>query len=109
MPGARAGHLFPQAMQACTSTGLCGRLDDLLGPGFWLIARTASDARWPVPVKTVVLDEDISDESGRLTEWFDALGAPAVLVRPDRYVFGADEPEALAAALRAKFRGEPLQ
>jgi 3-(3-hydroxy-phenyl)propionate hydroxylase len=97
--GARAGHLFPQAMQACNSSGVCGRLDDLLGPGFWLITRDPSDAGWPVPVKTVVLDEDISDESGRLNEWFDACNARAVLVRPDRYVFGAGEPVALAAAL----------
>jgi 3-(3-hydroxy-phenyl)propionate hydroxylase len=103
--GARAGHLFPQAMQACTSTGVCGRLDDLLGPGFWLITRTASDARWPVPVKTIVLDEDISEESGRLNEWFDACDAPAVLVRPDRYVFGAGEPAALAETLREKIGG----
>ncbi|MBI1211842.1 MAG: bifunctional 3-(3-hydroxy-phenyl)propionate/3-hydroxycinnamic acid hydroxylase [Alphaproteobacteria bacterium] len=100
MPGARAGQLFPQAMQACASNGVCGRLDDLLGPGFWLITRNAKiDTKWPMPVKTVVLDEDISDESGRLNEWLDSTGASAVLVRPDRYVFGTGEPAALAAAL----------
>ena len=101
MPGARAGHLFPQAMQACTSSGVCGRLDDLLGPGFWLITREPSaEIDWPVRVKTVVLDDEVSDESGRLNEWLEATGAPAVLVRPDRYVFGTGEPQALAEALR---------
>lgn len=102
---ARAGHLFPQAMQACTASGVCGRLDDLLGDGFWLISREAFDCDWPVPVKSIVLDDDISDESGRLNQWLDATGATAVLVRPDRYVFGTGEPAALAAALREKLRG----
>ncbi len=103
--GPRTGELFPQAMQACTSSGICGRLDDLLGPGFWLIARDG-DARdtidWPTTVKRIILDRDVSDESGRLNAWLEETGAPAVLVRPDRYVFGAGDPKTLSAALRAK-------
>ena len=108
MPGARAGHLFPQAMQACSADGACGRLDDLLGPGFWLIARdgevAGAGANWPCAVKVAVLGRDISDESGRLDAWLAATGAPAVLVRPDRYVFGVGTVETLGVALRQQFR-----
>ena len=105
--GPRTGELFPQAMKARTSTGVCGRLDDLLGPGFWLIARD-NNARgdtldWPTAVSCVVVDRDVSDESGRLRAWLEATGAPAVLVRPDRYIFGAGTADALNAALREKF------
>ncbi len=107
MSGARAGHLFPQAMRARTANGVCGRLDDLLGAGFWLIAREAvdGDLSWPTTVKSVMLDQDVSDESGRLNEWLEATGAPAVLVRPDRYVFGTGTPADLSTALRKHFGG----
>jgi 3-(3-hydroxy-phenyl)propionate hydroxylase len=108
LPSTRAGHLFPQAMQACTANGVCGRLDDLLGPGFWLIARdldAAAGVEWPVPVRTVVLDRDVTDESGRLNEWLEATGAPAALVRPDRYVFGVGDAITLSNALRAQLGG----
>ena len=111
MPSARAGHLFPQAMQACSAEGVCGRLDDLLGPGFWLIARdadaTGAGISWPSGVKVAVLDRDVSDESGRLNEWLEATGAPAVMVRPDRYVFGTGTSDELARALRDRLGSAP--
>jgi len=44
-----------------------------------------------------------------LNEWLVATGAPAVLVRPDRYVFGVGEPRALVEALRAKIDGGTAQ
>jgi 3-(3-hydroxy-phenyl)propionate hydroxylase len=102
MPSARAGQMFPQAMQACSEQGTCGRLDDLLGPGFWLVTRDnegTSGVEWPVPVRTVRLDGDVTDQSGRLNAWLETTGAAAVLVRPDRYVFGSGEAKELAAAL----------
>ena len=108
MKSERAGHLFPQAMQARTAGGVCGRLDDLLGPGFWLVARDEAAlgdaATFPTAVRRIALDRDISDDSGRLNEWLDATGAEAVLVRPDRYVFGAGAPAMLAQALTQAFR-----
>ena len=38
-----------------------------------------------------------------LGAWLAARGVPAVLVRPDRYVFGSGDPAALIAAWRAPF------
>ena len=62
------------------------RLDDVLGEGPWVIRR-----------------EDLSGEAlspfaADLTRWFDSKSADAVLVRPDRYVFGTGEAEMLSAA-----------
>jgi 3-(3-hydroxy-phenyl)propionate hydroxylase len=88
-----AGSYFPQL------PGLSGhsRLDDVLGPGAWLIARSA-----PPEVEGVAA---ISLEDGRLSEfaaalkdWLTRHQAEAVLVRPDRYVFGTGTPEKLLSA-----------
>jgi 2-polyprenyl-6-methoxyphenol hydroxylase-like FAD-dependent oxidoreductase len=104
MASPRAGELFPQTTTARSPQGSQGRLDDLLGDGFWLI--TAGDA--PVAAsktaRHLVLDRDITDESGRLNQWLEASNATAVLVRPDRYVFGTGKPEDLVAALERHFK-----
>jgi 3-(3-hydroxy-phenyl)propionate hydroxylase len=99
MKSPRAGELFPQAMQACTSTGLCGRFDDLAGDGFWLITVADGDAPAHPGIRHIKLGRDIVDESGRLDAWL--ADAEAVLVRPDRYVFGTGTPAALIARLEA--------
>jgi 3-(3-hydroxy-phenyl)propionate hydroxylase len=39
-----------------------------------------------------------------LAAWLDSRGAPAALVRPDRYVFGFGEAAALLDAWRAPLR-----
>ena len=80
-------------------------LDDLLGPGPWLIAR---DGGLHAPgVKTVRLsDPALAGHREPLTRWLDDHAAAAVLVRPDRYVFGAGDPAALVEAWRAPF-GQP--
>jgi 3-(3-hydroxy-phenyl)propionate hydroxylase len=101
----RAGELFPQAMQACTTAGLCGRFDDLAGEGFWLITQGGAPTTTPANVRHIDLTRDIADESGRLDEWFEATGAEAVVVRPDRYIFGTGKPDDLIAALAAALRG----
>jgi len=95
----RAGELFPQATRACTSTGLPGRFDDLAGAGFWLITRNDMDVPTHDGIRHIALSRDIADESGRLDAWLEAIGAEAVLVRPDRYVFGTGTPAALIAEL----------
>jgi 3-(3-hydroxy-phenyl)propionate hydroxylase len=86
-------------MQACTSTGLCGRFDDLAGDGFWLITVADGDAPAHPGIRHIKLGRDIVDESGRLDAWL--ADAEAVLVRPDRYVFGTGTPAALIARLEA--------
>lgn len=66
-----AGSYFPQAV---ASNG--ARLDDVLGPDMWLISRRGLEASAFAPFA-----ED-------LRHWLDRHQAEAVLVRPDRYVFG---------------------
>lgn len=75
-------------------------LDDLLGPGPWLIAR---DGAQPVPGLTsrTLSDPALAGHREALGRWLDEHGADAVLVRPDRYVFGAGDPAALIDAWRA--------
>jgi 3-(3-hydroxy-phenyl)propionate hydroxylase len=83
-----AGDYFPQL------TGTNGeRLDDVLGDGFWLIERQDSAAARLSP-----FDADID-------RWLDAHRAEAVLVRPDRYVFGTGTPAQLTAAWAAQLSG----
>jgi 3-(3-hydroxy-phenyl)propionate hydroxylase len=76
-----AGHYFPQPIAADGP-----RLDDQLGRGHWLIGRAdlASDRLAPF--------------AGPLAAWLDEIGAEAVLVRPDRHVFGTGSPAALQKA-----------
>ena len=72
-----------------------GRFNDLVGHGFVLLARQpvalpAEHARFleRTGAQLIVL-EDLDDLDGRLTGWLDEHGLAAVLIRPDRYVFGA--------------------
>ncbi len=89
---AGAGAYFPQPVSG-------RRLDDVLRPGAWLIGRNVPA---PVPdLVTIVLDDErITPFRAQLAAWLDHQHADAVLVRPDRYVFGTGEPEALVAAWR---------
>lgn len=91
-----AGAMFPQP---CLGEGVRRlRMDDVLGDGPWLIARDTADidARG---VDVVSLDSDLlAPFRTAIAAWLDEHGAKAVLVRPDRYIFGAGEPAALLAA-----------
>lgn len=89
----RAGEIFPQA-----DTGSSRKFDDLAGEGFWLIGHDAHAADAPAFVRRHTLTGDVP----ALCDW---LGdAEAVLVRPDRYVFGTGTPAALIAALKAQLQ-----
>ncbi|WP_225207340.1 bifunctional 3-(3-hydroxy-phenyl)propionate/3-hydroxycinnamic acid hydroxylase MhpA [Novosphingobium huizhouense] len=87
-----AGSYFPQP--------LCPRgrrLDDALGLGHWLIAREDLDT------------PRFSAFAPTLAAWLDLHQAEAVLVRPDRYVFGTGSPGDLAARWDAALVGGELQ
>lgn len=89
MSGASAaGSYFPQAI---ASNG--ARLDDVLGPDMALISRSA------------LAEEPLAPFADVLREWLDSHRADAVLIRPDRYVFGAGDAHELKqqwhTALRA--------
>ncbi|WGM40668.1 bifunctional 3-(3-hydroxy-phenyl)propionate/3-hydroxycinnamic acid hydroxylase [Caulobacter sp. NIBR1757] len=81
LPGAAAaGTMFPQprADEA--------RLDDVIGDGPWLLSRDTLD------------DPALAPFRAPLEGWLDRHGVEAVLVRPDRYIFGTGEAAALLAA-----------
>lgn len=84
--------------------GRCGLFDDVVGPGgFLLVAnQQLSDVLSPQDTtllaalgwKVVALAADpragqVADTSGAYAECFSELGAVAVLVRPDLYLYGA--------------------
>lgn len=76
---AGAGSYFPQPIAADG-----GRLDDILGIGHWLITREDLSAPRLAPF------------AAQLGGWLNKHGAQAVLVRPDRYVFGTGDAASLA-------------
>lgn len=85
-----AAEFFPQPWAEVA--GETRRLDDVLGDGPWLISRTPAGG-------AVSLDDPrLTPFAGALGAWLDRRAAPAVLIRPDRYVFGTGEADALAAA-----------
>jgi 3-(3-hydroxy-phenyl)propionate hydroxylase len=95
-----AGAYFPQPWS--TDDGPVERLDDVMGPGAWLISRTGG-GRTLGGVRNVGLnDPSLARLVPALSAWLDAQGAEAVLVRPDRYVFGTGAPADLLDAYAAR-------
>ncbi|MGP3534115.1 bifunctional 3-(3-hydroxy-phenyl)propionate/3-hydroxycinnamic acid hydroxylase [Microbacterium sp. RD1] len=79
------GLLFPQPW-VTDARGRRVRLDAVLGDDEVLLALeplTTTD-----DVRTLVLGADLHDDDGVLGAWLAAFDASAVMVRPDRYVFG---------------------
>ncbi|WP_069756633.1 bifunctional 3-(3-hydroxy-phenyl)propionate/3-hydroxycinnamic acid hydroxylase [Streptomyces sp. EN16] len=100
-----------------------GPADSVLGPGFVLLCRenlagtlspAALETLRPVPVRVVtVLRADagsapgpntVLDTDGRCLPWLESIPAGAVLIRPDRYLFGAAPDADGLAALITDFR-----
>ncbi|MFM5950823.1 MAG: bifunctional 3-(3-hydroxy-phenyl)propionate/3-hydroxycinnamic acid hydroxylase [Novosphingobium sp.] len=81
---AGAGSYFPQPLADDGS-----RLDDVLGLDHWLIDRAE------------LAEPRLAPFARPLAAWLDKQGADAVLVRPDRYVFGTGAPAALQQAWAA--------
>ena len=97
-----AGSYFPQPW----SRDRTARLDDVAGPGPWLIARNGG-AR-SSSLATVSLDDArIAPFAADLARWLDQHGGDAVLVRPDRYVFGTGSAGALSVAWSKAIAGAP--
>jgi len=93
MPGAPgAGTMFPQPRADAL------RLDDVAGEGPWLLVRGGASAS-VAGVRTLALgDAALVPFRDALAAWLNQRGVEAVLVRPDRYIFGAGEAEGLLAA-----------
>jgi 3-(3-hydroxy-phenyl)propionate hydroxylase len=88
---AAAGDYFPQPWCANGT-----RLDDILGLGAWLITRDVTSTHGHAAV--AITDARLFPFRDALGAWFDKHDAQAVLVRPDRYVFGTGSPADLVAA-----------
>jgi 3-(3-hydroxy-phenyl)propionate hydroxylase len=101
-----AGALFPQPSSGRGPRRL--RLDDALGDTGWLISRTpVSDAPEGIKCADMASDE-LAPFRAKLETWLDKHCAEAVLVRPDRYVFGAGAPDPLLAAWSSAL-GSPVR
>lgn len=87
-----AGSYFPQFIAEDGN-----RIDDRLGPEGWLLDRAALSAPALAPF------------APWLSSWFDRQGVEAVLVRPDRHVFGTGSPATLLAAWQAVTGKAPLR
>jgi 3-(3-hydroxy-phenyl)propionate hydroxylase len=92
---AEAGTYFPQFV-----TNQIKRLDDVLGSGAWLITRSPPKANKVAHgLQAFALDDPRLDSfKPQLQAWLAKHGAQAVLVRPDRYVFGIGTSDALEQA-----------
>jgi 3-(3-hydroxy-phenyl)propionate hydroxylase len=76
-----AGSYFPQPVAADGA-----RLDDALGPRHWILTR--DDFSRP----------SLAPFASKIARWLDDRNADAVLVRPDRYVFGTGRADELSRA-----------
>jgi 3-(3-hydroxy-phenyl)propionate hydroxylase len=89
-----AGSIFPQ-----TFAGGVG-MDDVFGPGWWLIGDTPQQHDG---INIIPLGSDQAfDFSAGLRAWLSKHEAQAVLVRPDRFVFGTGSPAWLLEQWRAR-------
>jgi len=96
---AGAGELFPQP---ATGEGPARRrMDDRLGDGACLIARRSTGGA-AAGVRLLDLEADeLAPFRAAVLDWLDQHRAEAVLVRPDRYVFGSGAPRVLLDAWAA--------
>jgi 3-(3-hydroxy-phenyl)propionate hydroxylase len=99
----RAASIFPQGVVDGQ------RLDEVLGAGAWLIARRASDIAGITAAQLSRVEslegKTLAAFVPALSDWLAACGADAVLVRPDRYVFGTGDARALASAYVDALKG----
>lgn len=98
-----AGTIFPQPWVLGEK-----RLDDVLGGGAWLLHCGAD----PGPIDHVTrvdVSRDLPRETAKIVaSWLGEHGVEAVLVRPDRYVFGAGTVESLALAWKRQVEHQRL-
>jgi len=116
------GSCLPQP-RVETAEGARARLDDVMGPGFgvlvrgdapgelWREARALAESlgmvAWSVLPAThagPVSPDAVVDVDGRLGAWFSRHAVDVVVVRPDRYVYGA-VPAARFADLQRSLKG----
>jgi 3-(3-hydroxy-phenyl)propionate hydroxylase len=101
-PSDAAGTLFPQPW--IDASGRTQRLDDVLGAQAWLIAREAprADLNTHAGVLCVraLSEPELAPFAHALGAFLKSHDCEAVLIRPDRYVFGTGRSEALVNAFK---------
>ncbi len=99
-----SGSIFPQYIVG----GLM--LDDVMGVGAWFIARRSEDVqhlRTSALFRVGALDSGpLMPFADKISAWLDEAGAAAVLVRADRYVFGAGDVTVLIESWSVALRGQ---
>lgn len=104
LPGTpRSGERFIQPVAEGQNENLL-RMDDVLGPGAWLIGHlgTAVLPRCPGLSFFQIDDMRLEPFKAAIDEWLRASCADAVLVRADHYVFGTGEPANLVRAFQVQ-------
>lgn len=91
-----AGALFPQPVAEDGE-----RLDSVLGLDAVLLTRIATAQR-DGPVRTLSVDApELAKFAGPLGSWFAEAGVEAVLIRPDRHIFGTGDAHSLVQSWQA--------
>ena len=102
---AGAGEVFPQPV--ATWEGGTQRLDDVLGPGAWLICATTTSSQAPGVLVASLDDPRLEPFHDQLAKWFGKRVAQAVLIRPDRCVFGSGPAQDLLVAWSRAMHADP--
>ncbi len=89
MGGVQSGELFVQPVFDGR------RMDDEIGQGPWLFTRQASGRASSAVQEFVVGEDRLGPFSAGISQWLSQHDADAVLVRPDRHVFGVGKPDLL--------------
>jgi 3-(3-hydroxy-phenyl)propionate hydroxylase len=125
IPGLTTGLLDPEAGSEAvglliaqpnvrTRDGEERLLDDALGDGWSIVClpgvltELSRDSFEALDFCVVELDSEVTETQDLFQRWFDEFGCAAVVIRPDRYVYGTardgDELTALVARLETAFR-----
>ncbi len=98
-----AGELFPQPLAVQGDQKM--RLDDALGAGAWFITTAPIASTNPDLLRVGLDDARIAPFRGPVASWLAARQVEAVLVRPDRVVFGAGSGAVLLQAWSSALEG----
>ncbi|NQD55669.1 bifunctional 3-(3-hydroxy-phenyl)propionate/3-hydroxycinnamic acid hydroxylase [Pseudomonas sp. CM25] len=102
-PHNAVGTIFPQPWMRQGDTRM--RFDELVGEGWLLVVDPAIDVqRLPALNVHVIGANEVVEEESVLAQWMARHGCRAVLVRPDRYVFGAADNEVGLTRLLAEWQ-----